>query len=676
MKYLFFLPLLLLLNVCYAQSNSTTSLTPEAIATKSIDYQKKANWYRLTPQYNHDSTVIYFDKALQLLETHTPIQYVRLANVINDMINPDPHTYTYSMMDSLAEKGWYYFQQIPAPKRDMMLHYELLSSWSTIKLEKGENQAALDLLTKALVVIDQDTRPAIKARVLKDKGNFYVRNGSTQDLQLGRRPLLESLDYFNKTNRPDKPEILIQIYKSIISFFDNLERADSFAYHRNDSAVYYLDKIKTILPQSRNPYNSAWYNAVIGRDIITYKQPQHAGDTIGEKEFAAANQYILKAIEILERYKLQYTTIYPYCFGILGDIAFRRLEYNKAIDYYIKTSYLDSVVNFKYHSIGILSLLSDVYEKSGNLPKALEYNKRFLQESLKYEKESSERGLRENELKIDVLGKEKMIAEKNAQRNSLLTFTAIAILMFLLLLFFFASLYRNYKTKGKLNTKLEALNQDLEHKNIQLDKRNAENELLLKEIHHRVKNNLEIVSGLLELQAAQIENPSAQAVMQSSQNRVMSMGIIHQKLYQKGNLAAIEMKDYFHNLGESILDTFNAASHIQIKSEMQPIELDVDTAVPIGLIANELICNSLKYAFNKNGKGEIQISLNKSDIENELIFCVADNGMGKPENVISKGTGFGTELVNLLVQQLDGKLTLDTINGTAIKILFTYTKPH
>ncbi len=245
-----------------------------------------------------------------------------------------------------------------------------------------------------------------------------------------------------------------------------------------------------------------------------------------------------------------------------------------------------------------------------------------------------------------------------------------------LLVLFIAGLYHNYQNKRRVNTKLETLNEDLEHKNLQLDKRNAENELLLKEIHHRVKNNLEIVSGLLALQAAQIDHPSAQAVMQATQNRVHSMGIIHQKLYQKGNLAGIEMKDYFHNLSESILDTFNAAGKISITLPMPPLNLDIDTAVPIGLITNELLTNAIKYAFPSNQSGEIKISLIETGINNGLLFQLSDNGIGLQNNNSPQGTGFGTELVNLLVKQLEGSLTTNSGNGTTIIIHFKNKKPH
>jgi two-component sensor histidine kinase len=258
------------------------------------------------------------------------------------------------------------------------------------------------------------------------------------------------------------------------------------------------------------------------------------------------------------------------------------------------------------------------------------------------------------------------------QKRVQILFLVGSVLLILVVLI----LYRTYRNKLKVNEQLKELNENLALKNSQLDKRNAENELLLREIHHRVKNNLEIVSGLLSLQAAQLDLPAAQAIMQSSQNRVLSMGIIHQKLYQKDNLAAVEMKDYFQNLSESILDSFNESHRIKVHCEMSPIELDVDTAVPIGLIANELLTNALKYAFMKDQAGEIQISLTAVDDRGELFFQVRDNGVGKQTNGSTKGTGFGTELVNLLVQQLNGKLTIESYQGTTVNIYFKHKKPH
>ena len=124
-----------------------------------------------------------------------------------------------------------------------------------------------------------------------------------------------------------------------------------------------------------------------------------------------------------------------------------------------------------------------------------------------------------------------------------------------------------------------------------------EKEVLLQEIHHRVKNNLEIVSSILALQSAQIQNPDAVDALQESQNRVHSMSMIHQKLYQGENLGTIEMKDYFINLGSHILDSFGVEKRITLEYVTETLELDIDTAVPLGLIVNELLTNVMKYSF-------------------------------------------------------------------------------
>ena len=244
------------------------------------------------------------------------------------------------------------------------------------------------------------------------------------------------------------------------------------------------------------------------------------------------------------------------------------------------------------------------------------------------------------------------------------TYGVVALLAIIL-----AGLYGNYRNNRRTSRQLEILNKDLELKNKQLDKRNAENELLLKEIHHRVKNNLEVVSSLLALQAAQINDPHVQALMLASQNRVQSMGILHQKLYEGKNLAHLEMKNYFVNLGESLLDSYNETTRVKVECEMKEIELDLDTALSVGLIANELVTNSLKYAFPKGQTGKISLTL-KNAKKQMLELRVADDGIGKAANNKPEGTGFGTKLVALLIRQLEGQMQQNTDNGTVISIQF------
>jgi two-component sensor histidine kinase len=226
-----------------------------------------------------------------------------------------------------------------------------------------------------------------------------------------------------------------------------------------------------------------------------------------------------------------------------------------------------------------------------------------------------------------------------------------------LLLLFTGTLFYYYRRNQEVNRALHV--------------KNKENELLLKEIHHRVKNNLQTISSLLSLQSESISDKSALDAVQESKNRVASMALIHQKLYQGENLAAIEMRDYFETIGKAIKDSFGEkAENISLKVEMEDIELDVDTAVPIGLITNELITNSLKHAFPNKKKGQISITLTQGE-NNLLKLHIEDNGQNTAkESAPKKESGFGTLLVQLLTTQLGGKLQQSTEAGTSIMIWF------
>lgn len=209
-------------------------------------------------------------------------------------------------------------------------------------------------------------------------------------------------------------------------------------------------------------------------------------------------------------------------------------------------------------------------------------------------------------------------------------------------------------------------------KNKLLQVQNEEKEFLLKEIHHRVKNNLEIVSSLLSLQSEQIGDPKIRAAMVKSQQRVHSMSMIHQKLYQGNSFSQIEMKDYFQNLGNHVIQTYGMEERIAIKCEMDVLMVDIDHAIPIGLIVNELLSNALKYAFPNNSKGKVCIRMQKRD--DVLHLEVSDNGIGKSTSKESVGTGFGTQLIALLTAQLDGAMNLTIDQGTLVTFDFQLNK--
>lgn len=205
----------------------------------------------------------------------------------------------------------------------------------------------------------------------------------------------------------------------------------------------------------------------------------------------------------------------------------------------------------------------------------------------------------------------------------------------------------------------------------ELAKKNQEIELLLKEIHHRVKNNLQTISSLLNLQSATISDPAALKAVQESQNRVRSMSLIHQKLYQDKNLATVEMKDYLETLAQTLLDTYgNMEGRVKLHFPMSDLELDVDTAIPLGLIANELITNSLKYAFPEDRRGKIEVSLSLDD-DQQYCLRIADDGLGIQAHTNTQtGTGFGSRLIQLLAIQLNGRVEIQDDGGVTTLIKF------
>jgi two-component sensor histidine kinase len=200
----------------------------------------------------------------------------------------------------------------------------------------------------------------------------------------------------------------------------------------------------------------------------------------------------------------------------------------------------------------------------------------------------------------------------------------------------------------------------------------AEKEVLLKEVHHRVKNNLQIISSLLNLQAAEVSDPNILNALRESQNRVRTMALIHEKLYQSNDLAKIDFSTYLHSLVSFLAQTYQVRTDcIEIQVETEKILLDLDTAIPCGLIVNELVSNSLKYAFPNGQPGKIRVSCSHYN-DRQYSLVVWDNGVGLPPDFnISQSTSLGLKLVNSLINQIDGSLNLERTKGARYEILFS-----
>lgn len=194
----------------------------------------------------------------------------------------------------------------------------------------------------------------------------------------------------------------------------------------------------------------------------------------------------------------------------------------------------------------------------------------------------------------------------------------------------------------------------------ELQKQVQEKEMLLKEVHHRVKNNLQTVSSLLRMQGRSIDDEQTLRQIRSSQNRVVCMAMVHEMLYMREDLSRIEYSTYVQELGDYLIKSImGPESNIRLKIDIPEIELGIDTAIPLGLLINEAVTNALKYGFEGQDSGEISISLEKED-EHEFILRIGDNGVGFPENMDYKTTkSLGLKLIHNLSRQLKGSVIRD-----------------
>jgi PAS domain S-box-containing protein len=196
-----------------------------------------------------------------------------------------------------------------------------------------------------------------------------------------------------------------------------------------------------------------------------------------------------------------------------------------------------------------------------------------------------------------------------------------------------------------------------------------EKEVLLKEVHHRVKNNLQIINSILNLQSSYIEDEKTLEIIHESQNRIRSMSYIHESLYQTSNFSSINFKEYIENLLSNLVYSYQIGTKIKIDREIENIDLSLDQAIPCGLILNELITNALKYAYTVDEEGEVYISIRKN--ENKIEVIVQDFGIGLPKNFdIETADSLGLSLVHTLTEQIDGELTIKSNGGTKILIIF------
>jgi PAS domain S-box-containing protein len=198
-----------------------------------------------------------------------------------------------------------------------------------------------------------------------------------------------------------------------------------------------------------------------------------------------------------------------------------------------------------------------------------------------------------------------------------------------------------------------------------------EKDALLKEIHHRVKNNLQIISSILSLQEARVSDPASREVLADSRNRIKSMALIHERLYRSNNLSSIDFSEYIASLLSHLSSSYGANNgRVTVRTDIESLSLNIDIAIPLGLMVNEIVTNSFKHAFPGEATGEIFVALHKAK-DGKYLLTVGDNGVGMPAGFdIERTTSLGLQLVQALSQQTNSEITIERAQGTVFKIAF------
>lgn len=252
---------------------------------------------------------------------------------------------------------------------------------------------------------------------------------------------------------------------------------------------------------------------------------------------------------------------------------------------------------------------------------------------------------------------------------------------FILTAFITGLIYRIYRLKKHFKGQLKLSQRELDQKNLLLGNLNINQEKLLKEkewlvreVQHRVKNNLQMVTSLLYSQSVYLEDAAAVQAIKDSLRRMHAMSLIHQKLYQDENTTTIAVAEYISDLVRYLHDSFDTDNRINFIQTIEAVELDVSQAIPLGLIFTESIVNAIKYAFLNGSSGLIHISL-EHDGPDDLLLNISDNGIGLPEGFDTKeNNSLGLDLMQGLSRQLNGSFNIENNNGVHIKVRFPIIK--
>lgn len=430
--------------------------------------------------------------------------------------------------------------------------------------------------------------------------------------------------------------------------------------HHYDSALFYMQRYRT----EAREHNFAYY------DGQNYSNMGLVYAALNQT--AQADSLISKAIDLLETNKDYLALTQTYL--ALAQIYVDQKAYPKALPL-AQLAYQTADSNYYMgEQKRAALLLSQISEQNNTYAEAYYYLKTFnsLRDQIASDSVVSKLAEMRADFEIQKKEEEVLYLKRISRIKNLLALILIVGLLSVLILVRF--LYIENKKRRQANRSLEEYNEELNQKNHIIHLALQDKEVLIREIHHRVKNNLQIISSIINLQRMRIDNPVIESIFNEMQRRIMAISSIHHKLYQGDSVSLINMKEYLTEIVDSIHQAFDdTGMEVNYQISIQNIKLDIDAAVSLGLIVNELVTNAYKYAFKPGNKNQLFIGLIATGM-NQYQLRVSDSGPGLPEGFsIDKSDSLGMRMVSLLTRQLKG--TIDIRNEQGALLLIEFKQP-
>lgn len=577
---------------------------------------------------------------------------------------------------------------------DRALISETLKEYAHVFESSGDLQQALNLQFERLAVQKTMQQPKIDA-ILRHISGLYQSLG---DLPSALKYAYQSYRVAQKTNDSigiasgyqnisfiytalGNHQVALENYRKALIIHQSLQNHESTVRVRllTSAALRKLGRYQEALQESKAAFKLAITKALNFKENAMLSL---ANSLIAVGEYEKAESYLL---QVLPEYP-ENTGGKAGAYQGLGDVYFGKKQWGKAELYYTKAFAASAKIATSYERHQeILWQLYRIDSTQGNFRSALNYHLRYtaLNDSLLNEKKNQQMALLQ--VQFDTEKKEqdiKLLQKDQANAQTRLNATIGGAILLTLLL---GLTFNRYRLKQRTNRQLEATQFLIDQKNqaLQLvlgEKDNLleekeqlleEREWMLKEIHHRVKNNLQVISSMLNSQVEFLHDPTALATIRESQNRVQVMALIHQKLYQTDNLARIGMRDYIRQIIDYLIESFDRKPTVRSVCEVTDVDFDVSLATPLGLIINEAVTNSLKYAFPKNGKGTVGVSLLALDNQSYRL-TMSDDGIGLPADFdLECSNTLGLTMIRGLSRQIEGSLTISRTNGVEINLDLT-----